>query len=110
MPWNAKIDSGRKCADHAGSDYVAARQACGNHQQHGEEGDLSAKLEEALRSGWSIEALKASWLALQEIIAPGWTGKTLLSFDAVQMAFLHAVISCSSSLSVSMTAANLVGR
>jgi hypothetical protein len=59
MPWNAKIDSGRKCADRAGSDYVAARRACGNHLQHGEEGDLSAKLEEALRSGWSIEALKA---------------------------------------------------
>jgi hypothetical protein len=55
-------------------------------------------------------ALNRSWLALQEIIAPGWTGKTLLSFDAVQMAFLHAVMSCSSSLSVSMTAANLVGQ
>jgi hypothetical protein len=58
MPWNAKTERGRKCAGHGDSDYVAVRRACGKHL-HGEEGDLSAKLEEALRSGWSIEALKA---------------------------------------------------
>jgi hypothetical protein len=43
---------------HGGSDYSAARRACGKHV-HSEGGDLSAKLEDALRSGWSIEALKA---------------------------------------------------
>jgi hypothetical protein len=43
---------------HGGSDYLAARRAC-HKCVHGEEGDLSAKLEDALRSGWSIEALKA---------------------------------------------------
>jgi hypothetical protein len=47
-----------KCAGHSGSDYSTARRACGENL-HGEEGDLSAKLEDALRSGWSIEALKA---------------------------------------------------
>ena len=34
------------------------QRACGKYL-HGEEGDLSAKLEEALTSGWSIETLKA---------------------------------------------------
>jgi hypothetical protein len=58
MPWNAKTDGGRKCAGQGDSDYVAAQRACCKYL-HGEEGDLSAKLEEALTSGWSIEALKA---------------------------------------------------
>jgi hypothetical protein len=58
MPWNAKTDGGRKCAGQGDSDYVAAQRACGKYL-HGEEGDLSAKLEKALTSGWSIEALKA---------------------------------------------------
>jgi hypothetical protein len=58
MPRNAKTDGERKCAGHGDSDYVAAQRACGKCL-HGEGGDLSAKLEEALRSGWSIEALKA---------------------------------------------------
>jgi hypothetical protein len=52
MPRNAK------CAGHGDSDCVAARWACSNYLD-GEGGNLSAKLEEALRSGWSIEALKA---------------------------------------------------
>ena len=58
MPRNAKTDGGRKCAGYGDADYDAAQRACANYL-HGEEGDLSAKLEEALRSGWSIEALKA---------------------------------------------------
>jgi hypothetical protein len=58
IPRNAKTDGGRKCAGYGDADYDAAQRACANYL-HGEEGDLSAKLEEALRSGWSIEALKA---------------------------------------------------
>jgi hypothetical protein len=58
MPRKARPMAGENGHGHGGSDYSAARRACGEYV-HGEEGDLSAKLDDALRSGWSIEALKA---------------------------------------------------
>jgi len=58
MSWKAKPMAEENARGHGSSDYSAARRACGKYA-HGEEGDLSAKLEDALRSGWSIEALKA---------------------------------------------------
>jgi hypothetical protein len=43
---------------HRAADYSAAQRAC-SKCLHGEEGDLRPKLDDALRSGWSIQALKA---------------------------------------------------
>jgi len=63
MSWKAKPMAEENARGHGGSDYSAARKACGKYV-HGEEGDLSAKLEDALRSGWSIEALKAYALSI----------------------------------------------
>jgi len=40
------------------ADYSAARRAC-SKVLPGEEGDLSAKLDNALKTGWTIQALKA---------------------------------------------------
>jgi hypothetical protein len=58
MPRKARPIAGENAQGYGGSDYSAAQRACGK-DVHGEEEDLSAKLEDALRSGWSIEALKA---------------------------------------------------
>jgi hypothetical protein len=58
MPWKAKPMAEENARGDGGSDYSAARRACGKYV-HGEGGDLTAKLEDALRSGWSIEGLKA---------------------------------------------------
>jgi hypothetical protein len=63
MPRKARPKAGVNAQGHSGSNYRAARRACGKYV-HGEEGDLSAKLEDALRSGWSIEALKAYALSI----------------------------------------------
>jgi hypothetical protein len=43
---------------HWAADYSAAQRAC-SKCLHGEEGDLRPKLDDALKSGWSIQALKA---------------------------------------------------
>jgi hypothetical protein len=48
----------RKAEASGGADYDAARRAC-SKALPAEGGDLGAKLEGALKSGWSIEALKA---------------------------------------------------
>jgi hypothetical protein len=48
---------------HRDGDYNAARRAC-SKVLPGEEGDLRAKLDSALKSGWSIQALKAYALSV----------------------------------------------
>lgn len=48
----------RKAEASGDADYDAVRRAC-SKAPPAEGGDLGAKLEDALKSGWSIEALKA---------------------------------------------------
>jgi hypothetical protein len=48
----------RKAQAPCDADYNAARNAC-SKVIPGEEGDLRAKLDNALKAGWSIQALKA---------------------------------------------------
>ena len=48
----------RKAEASADADYNAVRRAC-SKAPPAEGGDLGAKLDDALKSGWSIEALKA---------------------------------------------------
>jgi hypothetical protein len=52
-----------KTEAHRDGDYNAARRAC-SKVLPGEEGDLRAKLDSALKSGWSIQALKAYALSV----------------------------------------------
>jgi hypothetical protein len=53
---------------HWAADYSAAQRACSKCLQ-GEESDLRPKLDDALKSGWSIRALKAYAFSVWQVLA-----------------------------------------
>ena len=76
MPWKAKPMAEENARGRSGRDYSAARLACGKYVQF-EGGDLSAKLEDALRSGWSMSLTRhGAWLLSLQIATGAVAGAT----------------------------------
>ena len=79
---------------HWAADHSAAQRAC-SKCLHGEEGDLRPKLDDALKSGWSIQALKAYAFSVWQLPAydhvTKWRGAWLLSLPIAMAAVVAAI-------------------